>query len=186
MTIRTKSKPIFNLRFGAGDECEAVLTGLDRSRSAVQFQLDQMDAFGNRFDQLRRKVVDGSVSLDRGAMFEGLDDVYILDTLIYWLDEIFEEDVIDGVIMHPKAAVDEAVTALKALRDCASSVTMCEEATWEIQSFEGMLGIYGTDKLEAAQAVYERAMKLLPANSCLQGIEGHGVERVDNATSGTS
>ena len=50
MTIRTNSKPIFNLRFGAGDECEAVLTGLDRSRSAVQFQLDQMDAFANRFD----------------------------------------------------------------------------------------------------------------------------------------
>ncbi len=119
-------------------------------------------------------------------MFEGLDDVYILDTLIYWLDEIVEEDVFDGEIMHPKAAVDEAVTALKALRDRAPSVTMCEEAAWEIQFYEVPLCIFTIDKLEAAQAVYERAIDLLPANSCLHGIEGHGVERADNAESGTS
>ena len=106
-------------------------------------------------------------------MFEGLDDVYILDTLIYWLDEIVEEDVIDGDIMHPKAAVDEAVTALKALRDGTSSVTMCEAAAWEIQFYEVQVWSFHTDKLEAAQAVYERAMKLLPANACLHGIEGH-------------
>ncbi len=167
------SNQIFNLRFNAGDECEAVLTGLDRSRSAAQFEMDQMDAFGSRFDQLRRKVVDGSVSLDRNAMFEGMADLYILDTLIYWLDEVIEENVIDGEVLHPKAMVDEAVTALKALRDGAQSVTMCDEATWEIQDCAELVEQLEREKLEATQSVFERAMKLLPANACWHGIEGH-------------
>ena len=45
------SNTIFNLRFVAGDECYAVLTGLDSSVSAAQFGMDQMAAFGSRFDQ---------------------------------------------------------------------------------------------------------------------------------------
>ena len=170
---RTMSNPVFNLRFIAGDECYAVLNGLDRSRSAAQFEMDQMDAFGSRFDQLRRKVVDGSVSLDRNAMFEGLADLYILDTLIYWLDEVIEENVIDGEVLHPKAMVDEAVTALKALRDGAQSVTMCDEATWEIQDCAELVEQLEREKLETTQSVFERAMKLLPANACWHGIEGH-------------
>ena len=170
------SNPVFNLRFNAGDECYAVLTGLDRSRSAAQFEMDQMEAFGSRFDQLRRKVVDGSVTLDRNAMFEGLADLYILDTLIYWLDEVIEENVFEGEVLHPKAVVDEAVTALKALRDGAPSVTMCEEATWEIQECAELVEQIEIEKLEATQSVFERAMKLLPANACWHGIEGHNHE----------
>ncbi len=167
------SNQIFNLRFNAGDECYAVLTGLDRSRSAAQFEMDQMDAFGSRFDQLRRKVVDGSVSLDRNAMFEGLADLYILDTLIYWLDEVIEENVIDGQVLHPKAVVDEAVTALKALKDGAKSVSMCQEATWEIQECSELVEQIESEKLEAAQSVFGRAKGQLPPNACWHGIEGH-------------
>ncbi len=157
------SNQIFNLRFNAGDECYAVLTGLDRALNAAQFEMDQMAAFGSRFDQLRRKIVNGSVTFDSTAMFEGLCDsciLEILDTLIFWLDEIVAEYVIDVVITHPKAAVDEAVTALKAFRDRAPSVTMCEEAAWEIQDCANLLWTYNINKLEAAQAVYERAIDL--------------------------
>ena len=167
------SNQIFNLRFIAGDECFAVLTGLYRSRSAAQNKLDQMEAFGRRFDQLRRKVVDGSVSLERNEMFEGLAEPNILKCLIYWLDEIIEEDVFEGDVLHPKAAVDEAVTALKAFRDRAPSVTMCEEAAWEIQDCAVLVEQIEKEKLEATQAVLERALRLLPADACWHGIEGH-------------
>ena len=163
----------FNLHFSAGDECYAVLTGLDRSRSAARFETEQMAAFGSRFDQLRRKVVDGSVTLERNEMFEDLADTPILDTLIYWLDEVIEEDVIDGEVLHPKAVVDEAVTALKSLRDGAKSVSMCQEATWEIQECSELVEQVESEKLEAAQSVFDRAKGQLPPNACWHGIEGH-------------
>ena len=168
------SNQIFNLRFNAGDECYAVLTGLDRSRSAAQFEMDQMEAFLSRFNHLRSKVSCGSVTFDRNAMFEGLNDRYILDTLIHLLDEVIEENVIIcGEVYHPKAMVDEAETALRSLRDGAKSVTMREEATWEILECAELTSFFESEKLKAAQAVYERAMKQLPANACWWGIEGH-------------
>ena len=170
------SNQIFNLRFNAGDECYAVLTGLDRALNAAQFEMDQMAAFGSRFDQLRRKIVNGSVTFDSTAMFEGLCDsciLDILDTLIYWLDEVIEENVIDGQVLHPKAVVDEAVTALKTLKDGAKSVSMCQEATWEIQECSELVEQIESEKLEAAQSVFDRAKGQLPPNACWHGVEGH-------------
>jgi len=171
------SNAFFYLTFAAGDECFAVLTGLDRSIRAAQFEKDGMDAFGSRFDQLRRKVVNGSVTFDRTAMFEDVCNscaLDTLDTLIYWLDEVIEEDVVDGEVLHPKEAVNEAVTALKALRNGAHSVTMREEATWEIQECAELVEQIETEKLEAAQVVFNRAKDQLPPNACWHGIEGHG------------
>ena len=168
------SNTIFNLRFVAGDECHAVSTGLDRSRMEAQAASEQLGEFVIRFDQLRRKFVNGSVPFDRNAMFEDINDCCILDTLIYWLDEIIEENVIDGEVSHPKAVVDEAVTALKSLKDGAKSVTMCQEAAWEIQDCAELVEQIETEKLEAAQAVFDRAKDQLPPNACWHGIEGHG------------
>ena len=167
------STPYFYLNFSAGDECYVVLTGLDRALNAAQFEMDQMAAFGSRFDQLRRKVVDGSVTFDRNTLFEDLNDDYILDTLIYWLGEVIEEDVIDGEVLHPEAVVDEAVTALKSLRDGAKSVSMCQEATWEIQECSELVEQVESEKLEAAQSVFDRTKGQLPPNACWHGIEGH-------------
>ena len=55
----------FNLHFSAGDECYAVLTGLDRSRMEAQAASEQLGEFVIRFDQLRRKFVNGSVPFDK-------------------------------------------------------------------------------------------------------------------------
>ena len=107
-------------------------------------------------------------------MFEDINDCCILDTLIYWLDEIIEENVIDGEVLHPKAVVDEAVRVLKSLKDGAKSVTMCQEAAWEIQDCAELVEQIETEKLEAAQAVFDRAKDQLPPNACWHGIEGHG------------
>ncbi len=170
------SNSVFNLNFSAGDECYVVLSGLDRSRSAAHFEVHQLDAFSSRFDQLRRKVVDGSVTLDRKAMFEDLHDKYLLDTLIYWLDEIIDENVIDGEVLHPKAAVDEAVAALKSLRDGGLSVTMGEAAALEIQDCTEFLWFDETDRFKAAQSLFDRAKDQLPPNACSHGIEGHNHE----------
>jgi hypothetical protein len=167
------STSIFNLEFSAGDECYAVLTGLDRSKMAAQLDSEQMSEFANRFDELRRKVVDGSVTLERNEMFEGLNDHYILDTLINWLDVVIEEDVVDGGVSHPKAVVDEAVMALKRLRDGEKSVTMCKGATWEIQECAELVEQVEHDNLKAARSVFERAKGQLPPNACWHGVEGH-------------
>ncbi len=85
-----------------------------------------------------------------------------------------EENVIDSVVVHPKAAVDEAVMALKVLRDGADSVILCEEAAWEIQECVELVEQGERDKLEAAQAVFDRAKAQLPPNACWHGVEGHG------------
>jgi hypothetical protein len=166
----------FNLHFSAGDECYAVLTGLDRSVSATQFEMDRMDAFGSHFGQLRRGAVNGSVTFDRTVMFEGFCDsciIDILDTLIYCLDEVIEEYVVNDEVVHPRTMVDEAATALKRLRKGAKSVTMCEEAAWEIELCTMEFGDFWSMRLKTAQAVLDRAKAQLPPNACWLGIEGH-------------
>jgi hypothetical protein len=165
----------FNLQFAQGDECYAVLTGLDRAKDAAQFCMEQMAAFSERFDRLRRNMgmTKDTVTIEHMALVDGLADSYLFDCLIYWLDEVIEEDIVEGEIVHPAGYVEEAVVALQKMQHGAQSVTMSEEASWEIQEVSELVEVLEKDKFEAASAVLERAQALLPRNACYHGVEGH-------------
>ena len=51
---------VFDPNFSAGEDGRRLLSSLESSRSAAQFEVYQRDSFGSRFDQLDHKLPDGN------------------------------------------------------------------------------------------------------------------------------